>query len=76
MGTVDDKMIELHVRIISPGGKVNIRKGNGTNYGRIASVAPGTLLELVATPTNGWYAVKYGSQIGWVAKEYGEMIGG
>ena len=76
MGTIDDKMIVPHVRIISPGGKVNIRKGNGTNYGRIASVAPGTLLELIGTAINGWYAVKYGSQIGWVAKEYGEIIGG
>ncbi len=57
------------VRIISSGGNVNIRSGNGTVYSRITAVAPDTLLEYVATAVNGWLAVKVGIQVGWVSGE-------
>ena len=60
------------VTIRSSGGKVNIRTGNGTSYSRITAVAPGTVLEYVATAVNGWHAVKVGGQVGWVSGEYSE----
>ena len=31
------------VVIVSDGGKVNIREGNGLTYGRITQLAPGTI---------------------------------
>ena len=36
-----------HVVIVSDGGKVNIRVGNGTQYGRVTQLAPGTTLDYV-----------------------------
>ena len=63
----------IRVTIRSSGGKVNVRTGNGTSYSRITAVAPGTVLEYVATALNGWQAVKVGSQIGWVSGEYSEI---
>ena len=42
------------VVIVSNGGKVNIRYGNGTNYARITSVKPGSTYAYVATAVNGW----------------------
>ena len=59
--------------IKSSGGKVNIRTGNGTSYSRITAVAPGTVLEYVASAFNGWQAVKIGSQVGWVSGEFSEI---
>lgn len=44
--------------------------GNGTSYGRITAVAPGTVLEYVAIALNSWQFVKVESQIGWVFGEY------
>lgn len=52
------------VKIVCNSGTVNIRVGNGTDYGRITAVADGTVFEHVATAANGWHAVKVGSQIG------------
>lgn len=56
------------------GGKVNIRKGNGTEYGRISTVASGTAFEHVATAANGWNAVVIGAQVGWVSGKYSRII--
>lgn len=62
------------VVIVSEGGKVNIRQGNGTNYGRISSVAPGTTLAHVATAANGWHAVIIGAKVGWVSGDFSRII--
>ena len=66
----------IRVLIKSSGGKVNIRTGNGTSYSRITAVAPGTMLEYVASAFNGWHAVKVGGQVGWVSGEYSEITTG
>ena len=60
-------------RIVCDSGTVNIRVGNGTDYGRISAVEDGTEYEYVATAANGWYAVKIGSQVGWVSGKYSEI---
>lgn len=65
---------QTKVVIVSEGGKVNIRVGNGTNYGRITSVAPGTTLDYVATSANGWHAVLVNAQVGWVSGKYSKKI--
>ena len=42
-----EKPVGSQVVIVSEGGKVNIRVGNGTQYGRITQLAPGTTLRCV-----------------------------
>ena len=70
----ESQVASRRVIISSSGGKVNIRCRNGTGYSRISAVAPGTVLEYIATAQNGWHAVKIGSQVGWVSGEYGRLI--
>lgn len=62
------------VVIVSEGGKVNIRCGNGTEYSRLSSVAPGTTFDYVATAANGWHAVIVGSKVGWVSGKYSKVM--
>ena len=62
------------VKIVCDNGTVNIRVGNGTDYGRISAVTNGTECEWIATAQNGWHAVKIGSQVGWVSGKYSEII--
>ena len=62
------------VVIVSEGGKVNVREGNGLTYGRITQLAPGTTCPYVATAENGWHAVVVGRRVGWVSPEYSRII--
>ncbi len=62
------------VVIVSNGGKVNIRYGNGTNYARITSVRPGSTYAYVATAANGWNAVVVNGKVGWVSGEYSRLL--
>ncbi len=61
---------QIMVEIFSSGGNVNIRTGNGTQYSRITSVVPGTLLPFIATAVNGWHAVLINGKVGWVSGNY------
>ena len=61
------------VVIVSEGGKVNVRSGNGTEYERLSTVAPGSTFPLVATAQNGWHAIVIGSRVGWVSGKYSVM---
>ena len=62
------------VVIVSEGGKVNIRCGNGTEYARLSAVAPGSTFPLVATAQNGWHAIVVNGRVGWVSGKYGKTI--
>lgn len=62
------------VKIVCNSGTVNIRQGNGTDYGRITAVKDGTEFDWIATAQNGWHAVKVGSQVGWVSGKYSNII--
>lgn len=62
------------VVIVSQGGKVNIRYGNGTGYARITSVQPGCTYPYVATAANGWNAVAVSGRVGWVSGDYSIRI--
>lgn len=53
---------------------VNIRYGNGTEYARLATVGKGSEFEYVGIAVNGWYAIKFGSQIMWVSGDYSEVV--
>ena len=70
----EPRPVNTTVVIVSGGGKVNVRTGNGTSFGRIAAVAPGTTYEYVATAANGWNAVVIGSRVGWVSGKYSRII--
>lgn len=56
------------------GNSVNIRNGNGTQYGRITTVRKGAALEYVAAAGNGWHAVVVNGQVGWVSGAYSKVI--
>ena len=68
------KPAALLVEIVSKGGNVNIRSGNGAQYGRITSVKPGKRFAYVATGVNGWHAIQINGQIGWVSGEYSRIV--
>ena len=68
-----EQSVGTKVKIVCNNGTVNIRVGNGTDYGRISAVTDGTEFEYVATAANGWHAVKIGSQVGWVSGKYSEI---
>lgn len=70
------KPVGIKVVIVSHGGKVNIRRGNGTEYSRLSSAAPGTTFAYVATATNGWHAVVVAGQVGWVSGNLSRVLGG
>ena len=53
---------------------VNIRYGNGIEYARLTTVGKGSEFEYVGIAVNGWYAIKFGSQIMWVSGDYSEVI--
>ena len=71
----DEKPENKSIHIVSSGGKVNIRRGNGTEYSPITSVVPGATLPYIATAVNGWYAVRTGKQVGWVSPDYAYLEG-
>ena len=73
--TDEPKPVGTTVVIVSEGGKVNVRTGNGTQYSRISSVASGTTFDYVASAANGWHAVVIGAKVGWVSGNYSKVIG-
>ena len=56
------------------GLNVNVRKGNGTQYGRIVILPFGTKLEYVATAENGWHAVVVNDQVGWISGNFSKLL--
>ena len=56
------------------GLNVNIRKGNGTQYGRIVILPYGTKLPYVATAENGWFAVVVNDQVGWISSNFSKLL--
>ena len=71
-GVADIEKTQM-VKIVSGGGKVNIRAGNGTGFRRLSSVPPGTTLPYITTAPNKWHAVLFGKQVGWVSGDYSEL---
>ncbi len=65
---------ETIVITANEGGRVNIRKGNGTEYGRITTVDAGTTYAYVATASNGWNAIVISGQVGWVSGKYSKIV--
>ena len=62
----DGKMVVANV-------SVNIRTGDSKSYTKIGSMAAGTKLPYVATAENGWYAVRYKSQVAWVSNDFSKI---
>lgn len=57
-------------KVITTFDKVNIRYGNGKNYGRAGRVAKGETFDLVATADNGWHAIAYKDKVLWICGDY------
>ena len=64
---------EKIVTISNPGGGVNAREGNGTEYGRAAVLEDGMRLPWVATAENGWHACVYNKRVVWVSDEFSRV---
>lgn len=58
------------LRIVSQGGAVNLRTGNGTQYARTGTALPGTEMEWIATAKNGWHAALTGGRVVWISGKY------
>ena len=61
------------VVIVSEGGKVNVRCGNGITFSRITSVKNGTAFEWIATAQNGWHSIVVNGRVGWVSGQYSKI---
>ena len=70
----DAEIAAAKVIIVSNGGKVNVRVGNGTEYASITHLAPGTICPFVATAANGWHAIVINAQVGWVSGQYSNVL--
>lgn len=70
----DAEIADAKVIIVSNGGKVNVRVGNGTEYASITHLAPGTICPFVATAANGWHAIVINAQVGWVSGQYSNVL--
>lgn len=53
--------------------RVNIRTGNGKEFGRIFLVNSGRSFDWVATAENGWHAVRLDNQVGWISPEFSKV---
>jgi uncharacterized protein YvpB len=47
-----------------------VRKGPGTNYGRIGSLKNGSVLNVIHKESNGWYKISYNGGTGYVSGDY------
>ena len=54
--------------------KVNVRTGNGKEYGKIGQVNKGCIYTWVATSENNWHAIVYNKQVAWVSGEYSNVV--
>lgn len=53
------------------GANVNIRSGDSTKYGKIATLKKGAKYEYVATSVStGWHAIRYDGKIAWISNNY------
>lgn len=53
------------------GGSVNIRSGDSTKYGKVATLKKGAKYEYVATSVStGWHAIRYDGKIAWISNNY------
>ncbi len=70
--TTEKKMVQI------TGSGVNIRKGAGTSYGRVATVKKGTQFSYLATKTVSgvkWYQIQYNSTTkAWVTGKYSKIV--
>ena len=51
------------------GSTLNVRSGPGTGYGRVTSLADGTIVNIVGI-SNGWYKITYNGATGYVSSDY------
>ena len=65
----NEKPVTKSVVLHATDDKVNIRFGNGDEYGLMTTVADGTEVPYVATADNAWMAVAVNGMVGWVKTE-------
>ena len=78
---LDEIPTDLKTYILTTADKVNLRSGNGKNFGIITQAkAAGTKYEWVATADNGWHAiiasVNHKNQVVWISPDYSRKESG
>ncbi len=53
---------------------LNLRSGPGTQYSILLVMPLGSIVTLVAGPTDGWYQVDYSGTTGWASASYLELL--
>lgn len=67
-GGADMKQVQV------TGGSVNIRSGDSTQYGKIATLKKGAKHEYVASSVStGWHAIRYDGKIAWISNKYSKV---
>ena len=56
-------------KVDAGGSTLNVRSGPGTGYGRVTSLADGTVVNIVGV-NNGWYKITYNGVTGYVSSDY------
>lgn len=69
--TADTKGGNDMKQVTITGGTVNIRSGDSTKYGKIATLKKGAKYEYVASSVStGWHAIRYDCKIAWISNKY------
>lgn len=55
---------------------VNLRRGNGTEFDKVATAYSGAMLKWIATAENGWHAALFKKQVVWVSGKYTSVTEG
>lgn len=70
----DDEPVKDNGKVIITGKglTVNVRNGNGVNYGIITVVKSGDTFPFVSAADNGWMCIKISGGVGWISGKYAE----
>ncbi len=74
-GSENSKPVTFQMGTVTANDGLNVRKGPGTNYGRITTLPKGTTLEITGSKKDSkgkvWYTYKYSSsQTGYICSDY------
>jgi len=75
--TVDEAAKDAEIKVtpesftgkVKATGNLNVRKGPGTGYSKLGSVASGAKVKVTGV-SGEWYAIEYNGKTGYVSKEY------
>lgn len=64
--TIDSHVITACCKPMATTGRVNVRKGPGTNYGKLGQCFKGQVANVCGVTDNGWCQLVYGEGVGYI----------